>query len=325
MIATAGRHQNIIDRLPKVRGRLEPNANLRRLTWFRVGGPADVLFAPADIEDLQQFLAGKPDDIPVTLLGLGANILIRDGGIAGVVIRLGRPFSAIRINDNEVGAGAMALDYNVAKACLRASLTGFEFMAGIPGTIGGGLRMNAGAYGHEFSDVVTRLSAIDPAGIRHDFGIEDWAPRYRGCGTAKDWIFVSAVMSGRPGDPDTILAEMQRVQANREATQPIRTRTGGSTFKNPLNEKAWELIDRAGCRGLMRGDAMVSDKHCNFLINLGRATAADIEALGEEVRQRVEAKTGILLQWEIERLGRLDTNSNKLSSSDDGALAGLSP
>jgi UDP-N-acetylmuramate dehydrogenase len=310
MKTSAGRQKTSIDLLPPVRGRIEANAPLRRLTWFRVGGPAEILFAPADVRDLQDFLKSKPAKIPVTFIGLGANILVRDGGIPGVVIRLGRPFSSIRVNGPEIEAGAMALDYNVAKACLRAGVAGFEFMAGIPGTIGGGLRMNAGAYGSEFSDRLIRAEAIDPQGTIHRLSKRDWAPRYRGCGVPKDWIFVTATFCGIPGDPESIAHDMAEIQASREATQPIRMRTGGSTFKNPPNEKAWELIDRAGCRGLAVGKAMVSEKHCNFLINTGGATASDIEQLGEEVRRRVKASTGIALQWEIERLGDAVSNTN---------------
>lgn len=302
MTKTAGR-QTLIDRLPTVRGRLQAHAPLRRLTWFRVGGPAEILFTPADVDDLEDFIARKPDDVPISVLGLGANILVRDGGLPGIVIRLGRAFSHISVSDTRVTAGAMALDYNIAKACLRAELSGFAFMAGIPGTLGGGLRMNAGAYGVEFADRVETVEAVDAHGIHRTLSHRQWAPRYRGCGVPKDWIFVGAAMRGEPGEKTAIDAAMKKVQADREASQPIRTRTGGSTFKNPDGAKAWELIDRAGCRGLTRGHAVVSEQHCNFLINTGGATATDIEALGEEVRQRVEAATGVLLQWEIERVG----------------------
>lgn len=306
MIQTAGRQISLIDTLPKVRGRLEPNAPLRRLTWFRTGGPAEILFTPADVDDLSRFVAHIPPGTKVTMIGLGANILVRDGGIEGVVIRLGRSFSNIRVDGLEVEAGAMALDYNIAKACQRAGLAGFEFMAGIPGTLGGGLAMNAGAYGAEFSDVVIRADAVAPDGTLHQLTKEEWAPRYRGCGVPDDWIFVGAAFRGRPGDRDTIAAAIGKVQTDRDASQPIRTRTGGSTFKNPPGDKAWQLIDRAGCRGLSVGKAMVSEKHCNFLINTGGARAADIEALGEDVRNRVKAATGVTLEWEIERLGRAE-------------------
>ncbi len=309
MIAMAGRRPNLMSHMPTVRGQLIADAPLRRLTWFRVGGPAEILFTPADLDDLRHFIAQIPGETPVTLLGLGANVLVRDGGIPGIVIRLGRPFSTIRISDHEVDAGAMALDYNIAKACQRAGLAGFEFMAGIPGTLGGGLAMNAGAYGAEFADVVTRVDAVDPDGHLHHLSPQEWGPHYRGCSVPPDWIFVGATLKGTPGDKVKIAAAMNKVQADRDATQPIRTRTGGSTFKNPPGEKAWELVDRAGCRGFSVGKAMVSEKHCNFLINNGGARAADIEALGEEVRRRVKAATGITLEWEIERLGAPDTRS----------------
>lgn len=293
----------LLERLPAVRGRYDANAPIARYTWFRAGGPADVLYRPADVTDLANFLAGKPDDVPVTLLGVGSNMLIRDGGIPGVVIRLGRPFSTIRVDGTQIHAGAMALDYNVAKAARDASVAGFEFLAGIPGTIGGGLRMNAGAYGRELKDVVTEVMALTAQGEIVSMAPEDWGPRYRGCNVPTDWIFTGCAMDGVWGNSAEIARAMELVQEAREETQPIRTRTGGSTYKNPNGEKAWELIDRAGCRGLRLGNAQVSEKHCNFLVNLGGATAADIEGLGEEVRRRVKEATGIQLEWELERLG----------------------
>jgi UDP-N-acetylmuramate dehydrogenase len=293
----------LIDRLPPVRGVYEAGAPLAGLTWFRVGGPADVLFRPADADDLATFLAGKPADLPVTMLGLGSNLLIRDGGVRGVVIRLGRAFAGIKIDGTSIVAGGMALDYNVAKAARDAAIAGFEFTAGVPGTIGGGLRMNAGAYGREFRDVVVTADALDPAGTRHTLDQAAWAPRYRGCGVPEDWIFIGATMQGVAGDKAEITRAIELVQAARDESQPIRARTGGSTFKNPKSAKAWELIDAAGCRGLMRGGAQVSNKHCNFLINTGNATAADIEGLGEEVRARVREQTGVEIEWELRRLG----------------------
>jgi len=303
MMANRLRPAELLERLPPVRGRYEAQAPIARYTWFRVGGPAEVLYRPADATDLANFLAGKPDDVPVTVLGVGSNMLVRDGGIPGVVVRLGRPFSTIRVDGTHIHAGAMALDYNVAKAARDAGIAGFEFLAGIPGTIGGGLRMNAGAYGRELKDIVTRVMALTPRGIVESLLPEDWAPRYRGCGVPTDWIFTGCTMQGVWGNSDEIGRAMELVQEAREDTQPIRTRTGGSTFKNPNGQKAWELIDRAGCRGLKLGKAQVSEKHCNFLVNLGGATAADIEGLGEEVRRRVREAAGVELEWELERIG----------------------
>ncbi|MHA1563828.1 MAG: UDP-N-acetylmuramate dehydrogenase [Alphaproteobacteria bacterium] len=295
---------DLIDRLPAVRGRYSVNAPLHTITWFRVGGPADVLYRPADGADLQQFLAGKPADVAVTLIGVGSNLLVRDGGVAGVVIRLGRGFADISVDGTQITAGAMALDYNVALTSQDAGIAGLEFLAGVPGTIGGGLRMNAGAYGHELKDVVRRVEALDASGKAHSLSVEEWAPRYRGCGVPDDWIFTGTVLQGSKGDPAEIGARIAEVQTTRGESQPIRSRTGGSTFKNPPGEKAWQLIDDAGCRGLQQGGAMVSEKHCNFLINTGDATAADIESLGEEVRRRVLDHSGITLNWEIRRIGR---------------------
>lgn len=293
----------LIDRLPPVRGRYDAQAPIARYTWFRAGGPAEVLYRPADVTDLANFLAGKPKNVPVTVLGVGSNMLVRDGGIPGVVVRLGRPFSTTRVDGTQISAGAMALDYNVAKTARDAGIAGFEFLAGIPGTIGGGLRMNAGAYGRELKDLVIEVMALTPQGDIELLSPEDWAPRYRGCGVPTDWIFTGCAMEGVWGNSDEIARAMELVQEAREETQPIRTRTGGSTYKNPNGQKAWELIDKAGCRGLRLGKAQVSEKHCNFLINLGGATAADIEGLGEEVRRRVREATGVELEWELERIG----------------------
>jgi UDP-N-acetylmuramate dehydrogenase len=294
---------SLLDRLPPVRGRYEPDGAIGRYTWFRVGGPAEVLYRPADIADLANFLAGKPEDVPVTILGAGSNLLIRDGGVHGVVIRLGRPFANLRCEGTTIHAGAMALDYNVAKAARDAGVAGFEFMAGIPGTVGGGLRMNAGAYGREFKDVVREVTVLTRHGETRILTPDDWGPRYRGSGVPSDWTFVGCVMDGVWGNPVEISRAMDLVQESREETQPIRTRTGGSTFKNPNGHKAWGLVDRAGCRGLKLGGAQVSEKQCNFLVNTGGATAADIEGLGEEVRRRVRESTGIELVWELERIG----------------------
>lgn len=294
---------HLIERLPSVRGRLTENAPLAQLTWFRVGGAAEVMFRPADLDDLAAFLAGRPKDVPITVMGVASNLLIRDGGVPGVVIRLGRGFVDVAANEDEITAGAGALDLNVALAACTAGIADLEFLSGIPGTVGGGLRMNAGAYGREFKDALREATALDGDGHRHDLEPGEMDLSYRHCGVPADWIFVAARLKGRRDDPLTIGARMAAIQAQREATQPIRARTGGSTFANPPGHKAWELIDRAGCRGLTRGGAAVSDKHTNFLINTGNATAADLEALGEEVRRRVRDKTGIGLEWEIKCVG----------------------
>jgi len=290
--------------LPGVRGRLTRNAPLAPITWFRVGGPADWLFKPADLEDLCAFMAGRPDVLAVTPLGVGSNLLVRDGGIPGVVLRFGRGLVETRIEGDEIVAGAGALDLNVALAAREAGLAGLEFLSGIPGTIGGALRMNAGAYGREIRDVLVSARAVGPDGTLREFAPEELQLGYRHCGLGEDWVFVEARLRARPDDPAAIAARMAEIQAAREASQPIRGRTGGSTFANPDGGKAWELIDRAGCRGLRMGGAQVSEKHTNFLINTGDATAADIEALGEEVRRRVRETSGIELRWEIRRIGR---------------------
>ncbi|MEQ8269173.1 MAG: UDP-N-acetylmuramate dehydrogenase [Parvibaculum sp.] len=296
----------LIDRLPKVRGELVAEAPLAPLTWFRVGGNAEVLFRPADAEDLADFLAGAPADVPVTVIGVGSNLLVRDGGVPGVVIRLGRPFMTIEIEGTCVRAGTAALDVAVARAAQEAGLAGLEFYRGIPGSIGGALRMNGGAYGRETKDVLVEAVAIDRAGKRHVLTNAGMHYTYRHCGAPEDFIFVEALFQGTPDDAFDILKRMNEITASREATQPIRTRTGGSTFKNPDGHKSWQLIDAAGCRGLRKGGAQVSELHCNFLINTGEATAADIEDLGEEVRARVKETSGVTLEWEIRRIGVRD-------------------
>jgi len=301
---TARQSQHLIDRLPPVRGRLAADAPLAPVTWFRVGGPADVMFRPADADDLAEFLAKRPADVPVTVIGVASNLLVRDGGVPGVVVRLGRGFASIEISGTRVTAGAAVLDLNVAIACRAAGVGGLEFLSGIPGTIGGALRMNAGAYGREIKDVLESASALDSAGRRHELSLAEMGLSYRHCGVPDDWIFLGAALRGVEADRDAIQQRMAQIQSEREASQPIRARTGGSTFGNPPGHKAWELIDRAGCRGLTRGGAMVSEKHTNFLINTGAATAADIEGLGEEVRRRVFEKFGVTLDWEIRRIGR---------------------
>lgn len=291
-------------RLPAVRGRISHGAMLDRVTWFRVGGPAEALFKPAGVQDLADFLAALPGDVPVTVIGVGSNLLVRDGGVAGVVVRLGRGFVDMEVDGTEVIAGAGALDVNVAEIAQRAGLAGLEFLSGIPGTIGGALRMNAGAYGAEIADVLVSATAVDRAGRIHEVPAGALGLGYRHSAAPADWIFTGARLRGRPGDPAAIRARMDEIRAQREESQPVRSRTGGSTFRNPEGARAWELIDRAGCRGLKIGAAQVSDRHCNFLINTGGATAAEIEALGEEVRARVRAASGIELTWEIRRIGR---------------------
>ena len=293
-----------IESLPEVRGKLEENAPLSRYTWFGTGGPADILFRPADAVDLADFLADLPADVPITVIGLGSNLLVRDGGIPGVVIRLGKAFGAIEADGDHVFVGAGAVDIAVASAARDVGIAGLEFLRGIPGSIGGALAMNAGAYGREMKDIVVSATALDRTGIHHKLALEDFEYRYRSSAVPPDWIFTSAALRGWPGEAAEIAARMTEIADAREDSQPLRTRTGGSTFKNPDGARAWELIDRAGCRGLAIGDAQVSEKHCNFLINRGRATSDDLEALGEEVRRRVAEETGVSLEWEIKRIGR---------------------
>lgn len=294
---------HLIERLPTVRGEYRADASIAQLTWFRVGGPAEVLFRPADEDDLIDFLAGRPGDVPVTVLGVGSNTLIRDGGVPGVVVRLGKAFASATVDGERVSTGAGALDVTVAATAQRAELTGLEFLSGIPGTVGGALRMNAGAYGAEVKDVLVSARAVDPLGHVHTLSVADMGLSYRHCGVPADWIFTSALFQARPGDPATIAQSMSDIRDAREETQPRRVRTGGSTFANPDGRKAWQLIDAAGCRGLRIGDAQVSEKHCNFLLNTGDATAEQIESLGEEVRRRVFETSGIELRWEIRRIG----------------------
>ena len=309
MMAVRRASPHLIDRLPQPRGRLTADAPLDRITWFRVGGPAEVMFRPADLADLQAFLAALPGDVPVTVIGVGSNLLVRDGGVPGVVIRLGRDFAAVAIEGERVAAGAGALDLNVALAAAEAGLCGLEFLSGIPGTIGGALRMNAGAYGSELKDAILQAQAIDRSGRLYSVDAASLGLGYRRSGVPEDWIFISTKLRAAPGDRSEIARRMAEIQRKREESQPIRTRTGGSTFANPegpeaAGRKAWELIEAAGCRGLRRGGAMVSEKHCNFLINAGDATASELEALGEEVRRRVRESSGIELRWEIRRIGR---------------------
>jgi UDP-N-acetylmuramate dehydrogenase len=291
-------------RMPGLRGRLLANQPLAELTWFRVGGPAQVLFSPQDTEDLATLLAQLPAEVPVTVIGLGSNLIVRDGGVPGVVIRLGRGFGDIAPEDgHRVRAGTAVPDVKVARAAQEAAIAGLSFLRGIPGSIGGALRMNGGAYGGETKDVLVEARGVDRSGRIVRFTIADMHYTYRHCGAPDDVIFTEAVFQGAPGDGAVIAAEMDKITESREATQPIKSRTGGSTFKNPPGHKAWQLIDAAGCRGLQIGGAQVSPMHCNFLINLGGATAADIESLGETVRTRVKETSGVALEWEIKRIG----------------------
>jgi UDP-N-acetylmuramate dehydrogenase len=291
-------------KLPALRGRLIANQPLAELTWFRVGGPAQALFMPEDEQDLAHFLAHLPAEIPVTVIGLGSNLIVRDSGVPGVVIRLGRGFGEVAVEDgSRIRAGAAVPDVKVARAAQDASIAGLAFLRGIPGATGGALRMNGGAYGGETKDVLIAARGVDRAGTIRTFANADMRYAYRHCGIPEDIVFTQALFQGAPGDPAVIAAAMDRITESREATQPIKSRTGGSTFKNPPGHKAWQLIDAAGCRGLTVGAAQVSEMHCNFLINLGGATAADIETLGETVRERVEARCGVELEWEIKRIG----------------------
>lgn len=298
-IAAAG----LIDRLPAVRGRYSADVSMAPFTWFRVGGTAEVVFRPSDVEDLARFLAAKPADVPVTVIGVTSNLLIRDGGIKGVVIRLGKAFAGVEFTEDKARIGAAVLDINAAQAALREGRAGLEFLSGIPGGIGGGLRMNAGAYGREFKDVLVEAEAVDGQGVTHRVPVAELGMGYRHSGAPADWIFTSALFEAPRGDAEAIEARMDEIRAAREASQPIRSRTGGSTFANPEGGKAWQLIDAAGCRGLRIGGAMVSELHCNFLINTGDASARDLETLGEEVRRRVFETSGMTLRWEIRRIG----------------------
>jgi UDP-N-acetylmuramate dehydrogenase len=291
-------------RMPDLRGRLMANQPLKELTWFRVGGPAQVLFVPEDEADLAYFLAHLASEIPVTVVGLGSNLIVRDGGVPGVVIRLGRGFGEVKVEDGvRIRAGTAVPDVKVSRAAQEAAIAGLAFFRGIPGAVGGALRMNGGAYGRETKDALIEARGVDRQGRVHVLSNADMHYTYRHCGAPDDIIFTQALFEGTRGDPAAIAAEMEKITESREATQPIKSRTGGSTFKNPPGHKAWQLIDAAGCRGLRIGDAQVSEMHCNFLINLGGASAAEIETLGETVRARVRATSGVELEWEIKRIG----------------------
>lgn len=298
------------DHIPTVRGRLLHDEPLAPFTWFRVGGSADVIFLPADPFDLVDFLKALDPAVPVTVLGVGSNVIVRDGGIEGVVIRLaGRPFAGIATEGQTVTAGAGALDAMVARASAKAGIAGLEFYAGIPGTIGGALTMNAGCYGSETKDVLVSAWGLTRVGERVDYALADFGYAYRHSQAPTDILWIEATYRGTPAAPEMVASRINEITARRETTQPIREKTGGSTFKNPPGHSSWKLVDEAGWRGrlyrMTGGGAMFSDLHSNFMINAGDATAADIEGLGEAVRADVLAKTGVQLEWEIRRVGRL--------------------
>ena len=290
-------------RMPELRGRLLANQSLAELTWFRVGGPAQVFYIPEDENDLAYFLRNLPTEIPVYIIGAGSNLIVRDGGVPGVIIRLGRGFNEVKIEDGQrIRAGAAMLDVKVAREAQKAGIAGLAFYSGIPGSIGGALRMNGGAYGGETKDVLIEARGVDRTGKLKIYTNAEMEFSYRHCGVSEDVVFTSALFRGRAGDPAAIATEMGEIRVKREESQP-RNRTGGSTFKNPPGKSAWKLVDEAGCRGLTIGGAQVSPLHSNFLISSDSARAADIEMLGETVRDRVKAHSGIELEWEIKRIG----------------------
>ena len=293
----------LADRLPGVRGRVQAHAPLAPFTWFRVGGPAEALVRPSSAADLAGFLAALPHDVPVQVLGAASNVIVRDGGIHGVVLRLGRGFGEVRVEPDGVVAGAACLDAAVAEHAAAAGLAGLEFLSGIPGSIGGAVAMNAGAYGSDVAACLDWAEFVTRSGEQIRLPAASLAFAYRHASLPAGAVIIRARFFARPGDAGSIAGEMARIRASREATQPVRARTGGSTFRNPEGMKAWELIDGAGGRGLTRGGAQCSEKHCNFLLNTGEATAADLEGLGEELRRRVHAASGVTLEWEIKRLG----------------------
>jgi UDP-N-acetylmuramate dehydrogenase len=290
--------------MPKVRGKLTPNAPLAPLVWFKSGGTAEWLFEPADAQDLEQFLNELDPHVPVMALGLGSNLIVRDGGVPGVVVRLGKPFAKIeQLDETTMRCGGGASGILVSSTARDHGIAGLEFLRGIPGTVGGFVRMNGGAYGREVRDILVSARLVLRSGDVVEWPLDSLGYTYRHSEVPEGAVVIDAVFGGEPGDPEAIGAEMDAIAGAREESQPLRSRTGGSTFKNPHGHKAWALIDAAGCRGLTMGDAQVSEKHCNFLLNLGSATSAEIEALGEEVRRRVEAKSQITLEWEIQRVG----------------------
>ena len=289
-------------RMPELRGRLLANQALGEFTWFRVGGAAQAFFMPEDENDLAYFLRNLAPETSITVIGAGSNLIVRDGGVPGVVIRLGRGFNEVKIEEQRATVGTAVLDVMVARAAQAASVAGLAFLSGIPGTIGGALRMNGGAYGGETKEIVIEARGVDRQGNIRTFSNSDMGFSYRHCSVPDDVIFTTAVLQGRAGEAEQIATEMAAIKKKREASQP-RNRTGGSTFKNPPGQSAWKLVDDAGCRGLTIGGAQVSELHSNFLINLGGASAADIETLGETVRQKVKQHSGVELEWEIKRVG----------------------
>jgi UDP-N-acetylmuramate dehydrogenase len=289
-------------------GRLRLDLPLAPRTWFRVGGPAEAYFEPADGADLQRLLRERPRGMAITPLGVASNVLIRDGGLDGVVVRLSGPLAAVGVDGARITVGAGASDRIVAIKAAEAGITGMEFLIGIPGTLGGAVKMNAGAFGGETATIVSSVTALDPDGRAHQLRARDLDFGYRRSSLPDGWIVTHVVLEGTPGDPERIRHRMHEIKAEREANQPLRVATGGSTFKNPPNDKAWRLIDAAGCRGRRLGKAMVSEKHCNFLVNVGGARASDLERLGDDVRQRVRNSSGVTLEWEIHRLGRAGEN-----------------
>ena len=299
----ARRATHLADSLPRIAGRMQADAPLAAQTWFRVGGPAEVLVRPADMDDLTAFLRAMPLHVPVTVIGAASNMIVRDGGVAGVVLRLARGFGEIVVEADGIVAGGAALDATVAEHAASACLTGLEYLSGIPGSIGGAVAMNAGAYGGDVAGTLDWVEIVTRQGEFRRLPAGEIGFGYRHSGLPPETVVTRARFFARRGDPASIAARMADIRASRDATQPVRARTGGSTFRNPDGAKAWELIDAAGCRGLTRGDAQVSEKHCNFLLNNGAATASDLEGLGEEVRRRVHAASGVTLAWEIKRIG----------------------
>nr|WP_307120584.1 UDP-N-acetylmuramate dehydrogenase [Sphingomonas kyeonggiensis] len=290
--------------LPPLRGTVEHQGSLADFIWFRTGGPAEWLVRPDDVQGLAAFLAGLDPEVPVLPVGVGSNLIVRDGGVPGVVVRLPKAMAKVSIEPgNRVRAGGAAMGITVASAARDAGIAGLEFLRGIPGTVGGAVRMNAGAYGRDTSNILVEITLVTRNGTVETWPAARLGYTYRHSELPEGAVVVEALFEGTPGDRAEIGAEMDRIAAEREASQPLRSRTGGSTFKNPAGHSAWKLVDDAGCRGLRRGDAQVSEKHCNFLLNLGNASSADIEALGEEVRAKVKAQSGIELEWEIQRIG----------------------
>jgi UDP-N-acetylmuramate dehydrogenase len=307
-----------------LRGTLTANGSLADFIWFRTGGPAEWLVRPSDVEDLAGLLKALDPSTPVLPVGVGSNLIVRDGGVPGVVVRLPKAMGKVSVQDGRVRAGAGAMGITVASAARDAGIAGLEFLRGIPGTVGGAVRMNAGAYGRDVSDILVEATVVTRDGSVETWSAEKLGFTYRHSDLPAGAVVVEAVFSGTPGEPAVIGAEMDRIAAEREASQPLRSRTGGSTFKNPEGHKAWALIDAAGCRGLTRGDAQVSEKHCNFLLNLGSASSAEIEALGEEVRDRVKAHSGVTLEWEIQRVGEYLPSRLREGSGEGGLDTGIS-